>query len=393
MKKRKLVSIFICALTALCSSCNFFGKKDKDNKITEISFKLSKETIQIGESCIINEVKITPTSASASDIEFTVENPSIVSLSGYIVTGESAGMTYIIATAKDGSGINKRVPIHVKSDEKVLVDSLTLELSSTSIFVDEKVQASVLVHPGNATNQSVSLVASPEGKVSIKEREITALQAGTVSIKAVSKDGSKVESNSVSLTIKNVEATGIILNPSNVGLHVGEEVNLNATVTPSNAYDKNISYKTESGNQNIVSVSSNGTVKGISSGEEYVVAYMTNNPSISSKIKFTVEPVEPTSVSASVSKTTLYLDEEIQISSQVYPSNAFSLEVSYRVESGNDTVLTVTSSGKVLGVGPGTDSVIVYCTYRPDIKKKITFNVLDYTNPLDPSGDDIFEGV
>ena len=86
-------------------------------------------------------------------------------------------------SASSESSLSSRDPIPVSSVE------LTLE--KTEVTVGDEIGFSVSVFPENADEKEVSLRASEEGFVEIKQSTILALKAGTVEIIATSADGLK----------------------------------------------------------------------------------------------------------------------------------------------------------------------------------------------------------
>jgi predicted small secreted protein len=87
---------------------------------------------------------------------------------------------------------------------------------------------------------------------------------------------------------KAVRVTGVTLNKTSLILTKGKTYKLTATVKPSNAKNKKVTWK--SANKAIATVSSNGTIKGIKEGTVYIYVY-TEDRKKSAKCKVTVEPV------------------------------------------------------------------------------------------------------
>ena len=79
----------------------------------------------------------------------------------------------------------------LSSREPIPVSSVELTLEKTEVTVGDEIGFSVSVFPENADEKEVSLRASEEGFVEIKQSTILALKAGTVDIIATSADGLK----------------------------------------------------------------------------------------------------------------------------------------------------------------------------------------------------------
>ncbi len=67
-----------------------------------------------------------------------------------------------------------------------------------------------------------------------------------------------------------IAVTGITLNKTSMTLYAGESENLTATVSPSNATDKSVTWT--SSNTGVATVDGNGKVKGIAAGSAVIIA-------------------------------------------------------------------------------------------------------------------------
>ena len=157
---------------------------------------------------------------------------------------------------------------------------------------------------------------------------------------------------------------------------------------PENVADKEVAFKTESGNSNVISISNTGIVSAVGVGEDYAIAYMKNKPDVFNKIKFTVVSHPVTSVSISASKTEIEALETVQISAEVLPIDATDKSVVYETKSGTNSVIKVSKTGLVTGVYPGQDSVVCYSKGNPNIKDEIKFTVKET-----PAGEIVVEST
>lgn len=387
----KRIKQIVVALVAMMFS--FVGCKEKGNheegpNVKEISFALSSSVIYEGGECVIQDIVVKPENAVNKEVNFYIEDPEIVSIAGLTISGLKKGETKVVGVSDDNNKIKFSVPIKVIEIPPIEVTGIDLAFDTNSIYVDEMIRANVSVLPYNATNQEYDLVASNDN-VSIDGNKVTGVKAGPVSIYAVSKANSKIKSQTSNIIVKNVPATGIKLTADSTNLIVGGTTQLHAEVLPNNAFDKEVLFRTGSGKSNIISIN-NGVVTAVSSGTDSVVAYLKNNTSIVAELFFAVTNAEPTGIDISASKTTLYLDEAVQLSHTVYPSNGFNYSVSYETQSGNNNIISVSNEGVVVGVSAGEDYVVAYLTQRPSIRTTLKITVLNQTNPDDPFGDDIF---
>jgi len=150
-----------------------------------------------------------------------------------------------------------------------------------------------------------------------------------------------------------IPATGISLNKTSVTVLEGETAAVTATVTPSNASDKSVTWS--SADTSVATVSS-GTIKGVAEGTTTITAKTSNN--LTATVKVTVKEntniVKPTGITVSPSSLTLTAGETGAMTATVTPSNATDKSVTWTTS--NAAVATV-SGGTVTAVGQGTATI------------------------------------
>ena len=146
-----------------------------------------------------------------------------------------------------------------------------------------------------------------------------------------------------------VEVTGVKLNKTSLSFTgTGSSQTLTATVSPSNATNKTITWS--SSNTSVATVS-NGVVKAVGFGTATITAKSNNGKTASCSV--TVNPIQPTGIKATPETSTLYgLNGTVRLSANVMPSNATNKAVTW--SSNNTSVATVSSDGTVKAVGYGT---------------------------------------
>lgn len=154
---------------------------------------------------------------------------------------------------------------------------------------------------------------------------------------------------SATVPVPTVEVTGVRLNKTSLSFTgTGSSQNLTATVSPSNATNKTITWS--SSNTSVATVS-NGVVKAVGFGTATITAKSSNGKTASCKV--TVIPIQPTGIKATPETSTLYgLNGTVKLSANVMPSNATNKAVTW--SSNNTSVATVSSNGTVKAVGYGT---------------------------------------
>ena len=247
--------------------------------ITVVEIKLSQSTLSMkkGETAALT-VTITPENATDKSVDWTSSDTKIATVdSTGKVTAVSAGTASITCTAKDGSGKKATCKVTVTDPTPpkpsvVKVAKITLNKTTASVGKGKTLQLSATVTPTNATNRAVTWKSSNTKIATVSSTgRVTAKVAGTVTITCTAKDGSgKKATCKVTVTepkppVKpTVKVTKVTLNKKAATLSPKETLTLRATVTPTNATNKAVTWK--SSNTKIATVSSTGKVTAKSAG-------------------------------------------------------------------------------------------------------------------------------
>ncbi len=208
------------------------------------------------------------------------------------VTALKAGTTTI--TAKDQfSGKSASCTVTVKSTN-VAVSSVKLNSSSKTLTkAGETYQLKATVSPDNATNKNVTWSSSKESVATVNSSGlVTAKANGSATITAKTKDGGKTATCKITVKIDTtVSVTGVTLDKSAASLTVGESVTLKATVSPSNATKKDVSWS--SSNSGVATVDSSGKVTAVAPGTAKITV-TTNDGSKKATCDITVSEADDT---------------------------------------------------------------------------------------------------
>lgn len=154
-----------------------------------------------------------------------------------------------------------------------------------------------------------------------------------------------------------VHVTEISLEKAVYTLHVGDIDQLIATVSPSNATNKNIIYTSE--HEDIVSIDETGEMTALKEGATKVYA-ISEDGNFSKYATVTVEKEEVILVNEidAPEEITLKVGDAKQIEYTVLPENAANTDVTFT--SSNLSVVTVNNSGLLNAVGEGEALVAIY---------------------------------
>ena len=196
-----------------------------------------------------------------------------------LVTAVAPGNAAITATTKDGSFVAKCVVTVV-----IPVTGVTLNKTSASIAKGSTLQLSATVKPTNASNKNVTWKSSNTSIAKVSSTGlITAVAKGTATITVTTKDGSKTATCKV--TVK-IPVTGVTLDKSTVTVKKGKMLQLTATVKPTNASNKNVTWSSNYSSR--AKVDSNGLVTAVSPGRA-AITVMTADGSYTAKCVVIVE--------------------------------------------------------------------------------------------------------
>jgi uncharacterized protein YjdB len=145
----------------------------------------------------------------------------------------------------------------------VAVTGVSVSPTSATVAVNNSTQLTATVTPANATNKNVSWSSSNSSVASVNAGGlVTGVAAGTATITVTTQDGNKTASSSISVTV--IATTGVTVSPTSASIFAGQTQQLTATVSPSNASNKNVTWT--SGNTSIATVSSTGLVTAVAPG-------------------------------------------------------------------------------------------------------------------------------
>ncbi len=160
----------------------------KEKCVESVAIVDDEMKVFLGEKCTINAM-VTPDDATYPELTWTVEDPSIISISeDGTLTALSCGETFITATSKNSFSDS----ILVKVDE-IKTESIKIE-GAKNVQVGNSISLSAVFTPSNATNQNIKWSVSDPEIASIDANGVlTALKDGTVKVFATSADGMSAE--------------------------------------------------------------------------------------------------------------------------------------------------------------------------------------------------------
>lgn len=211
--------------------------KSKVVNVESVSLNKSSVAIIAGESVTL-VVTVSPSNATNKNVSWHSSDESVATVSNGRVTALKAGSAVITVTAEDGG---KTAICQVSVKPKIVnVQSVSLNKSSITLTEGESTTLTAVVSPSNATNKNVRWSSSDASVASVVNGKVTALKAGSSTIKVTTEDGGLTASCQVVVKSKEIRVKSVSLNRETLALEPWERATLTATVSPSNATNKNV---------------------------------------------------------------------------------------------------------------------------------------------------------
>ena len=230
---------------------------------------------------------VSPSDADNKTVKWTTSNSAVATVnSNGKVTAKGKGTAIIKATAADGSGENATCTVTVVTPKKS-VSSVTLNKRSLTMQVGKTQTLSVTVKPTNADIRNVIWTSSNTKVATVDSKgKVKAIGKGTATITATAADGSGKNAACKVTVVKKI-VTGVTIKCKANTVKVKKTLTLTATVQPTNADIKDVTWK--SSNTKVATVDSNGKVCGIKKGTVTITATAKDGSGKKDTMKVTVK--------------------------------------------------------------------------------------------------------
>lgn len=316
-----------------------------------ITLSISSKTLYVGDPSLDISATLTPANATDKSLEWSSSDPEVASIAPgaalrAVIKPLKPGKTTITVTTKDG-GFTASCEVTVKRH----VSGVSLNKASLTLYVGETESLAATVAPEDASDKTVAWSSDNSAVASVSNGKVTANKPGTAVIKVVTNDLSKEAACTV--TVKR-HAESVELSQKEIKLYLGENRSLTATVLPSDASDKNVTWS--SSNPNVATVSTAGNVVSKSVGTTVITVKTADGGHQASCHVTVLEPVVyATSLTITPQALNMNIGESASLTLQMLPSNANEKLV---WESDNESVARVVN-GDITAVGVGVAKIMV----------------------------------
>ena len=241
-----------------------------------VGFSQSVYEIEKGDT-----LSLTPTIKPADSVDtiksYVSSNSDVAKIDGNgKVTALSAGQTSITATTSNGK--------IAKCTVKVNVAATSIKLSQNTATVEKgSVFTLIATMQPDDSNDNITWTSSVPTVATVAEGVVTGINVGTTVITATTHSGQKA---SCTVVVENatIEVTKITLNKTSLNLVKGNSETLTATVYPSDASNKTLTWK--SSNSNVATVS-NGKITAVAVGTATITATANNGQKATCTVNIT----------------------------------------------------------------------------------------------------------
>ena len=337
--------------------------------VSTISLSSNSLALFVGKSSQLTAT-VSPTTATNQSLTWSTSNTNIATVSADgIVKAVGEGKAIITATAKDGSGIKATCDVTVT----VPVSTITLSATTLSLFVNKTSQLTATVSPSTATDKSVTWSTSNSNVATVStDGTVKAISKGTATITATAKDGSGIKATcEVTVT---VPVSTITLSASSLSLFVNKTSRLTATVSPTTATDKSVTWS--SSNSSVATVSADGVVKAVGEGKATITATAKDGSGVKATCEVTVT-VPVSSITLSSNSLSLDVGKTSQLTATVSPTTATDKSVTW--SSSNSNIATVSADGVVKAISQGTVTITAMANDGSGVKASCEVTVVSRT--------------
>ena len=188
-----------------------------------------------------------------------------------------------------------RPSMYYKLQYNVAATGVKLDQTSLSLGEGETSTLKVTISPTNTTNKDLTWSSSDNNVATVTNGKINAIKEGTSTITVKTSNG-KTATCKVTVLKKEVAptvvaVTSVVLDKTSARINEGETLALKATINPSDATNKNLTW---SSSNNSIATVTDGTVKAIKQGTVTITVTGGNNKTATCKVTVLSKPKEGT---------------------------------------------------------------------------------------------------
>ncbi len=341
--------------------------------INPTSITLSKTSITMEEyDDRIITATVNPSDATDKTVTWSTSDSMVAEYYNGRIYSYLPGQATITAKTSNGKTATCNVTVTPR-----VINPTSITLSKTSITMEEYDDRIITatVNPSDATDKTVTWSTSDSMVAEYYNGRIYSYLPGQATITAKTSNGITATCKVTVYTRGVVPDVIAMAGSTQLTLGKGEGTKLSASVSPSNATNKEINWRTS--DSGILTVDSSGNVKATGCGTAWITATAAGNTKLSVSCKITVRAA-PTKITLTKGVLTIGVGEKYTVGSNL-DSGVACAKRTYRTSNSSVVKMTRTDwQGDFVGVKPG----VAYVTVRTYNGKEATCKV---TVKADPS--------
>lgn len=265
------------------------------------------------------------------------------------------------------------------------VSSVSVTPSTAQIYPGETLKLSAQVYPSNASNKSVRWTTENSDIATVNSSGlVTGVTSGVTNIWATAIDGTDYCAKSTITVKETTKVETIELAQTSLTMEVGETEQIEATITPNDAYNKKLTYT--SLDNDIATVNNIGLITAKSPGTTTVLVSSTDGSNVSTSCQIYVKQ-NITELTLDKEHLTIDVGKTQKLIPHIIPENATNKQLNWT--SSNPNIADVDANGLVTAKSKGTTIISVNTTDGSDLSATCQVDVVRYISSISLSNDSI----
>ncbi len=316
--------------------------------VTGIRLDQSNINMNVGETFRLTYV-LAPVNASNTAVTFTSTNQSIATVNNTgVISARGVGQTAIIVKTNDG-GHMATCLVNVGR----VATAVKLDATSIVLNVGDYYNFETTITPADSTDTTLTWEVSDKSVAVVSNKgKVIAKKAGVSVIMAKTKSGSTAY---CTVTVQQ-GVTGVQLDDHEGVIYIGDEWELNATVSPKSATTQDL--KWVSSDRGVATIDANGRITGVKEGLTIITCTTVDGGYVDYCAVQVISPeVESQDIIVTPESCLIGVGKKMKLEAQVIPENTTDKTVEWI--SSNTDIVTVDEKGRITGVSVG--NAVITC--------------------------------
>ncbi len=310
----------------------------------------TSETMFVGAKYTIVP-EVLPVDAEDKSVTYMSSDETVATVDANgVVTALKGGECDIVVTTND-----RQLTAYCHITVKEYVSSITFDSTFKYINVNTGSNIAAVIQTDTASNKSLIWKSSDSSIVSVNgQGEIWGNKLGTAVITATAADGGGAIATCVVQVVEPV--IGIKLNPTTLNMYQGDTKIISASVTPSAATVKALSWT--SSDESVAKVDEDGEVTAVAPGKCKITATSVDGNNVTAVTTVYVKAtVNATALTVTPDTVNMKVGQLRSLTARTTPST---ITEGLAWLTSDPTVVTVDGNGTIAAIGEGTATITVY---------------------------------